>query len=54
MYRSKAKRLTICAILISMALVLSYIERFIPLQVVIPLPGIKLGIANIVTVVALK
>lgn len=53
MYRSKAKRLTICAILISMALVLSYMERFIPLQLVIPLPGIKLGIANIVTVVAL-
>lgn len=53
MYRSKAKRLTICAILISMALVLSYIERFIPLQLVIPLLGIKLGIANIVTVVAL-
>ena len=46
MYRSKAKRLTICAILISMALVLSYIERFIPLQLVIPLPGIKLGIAT--------
>lgn len=53
MDRSKAKRLTICAILISMALVLSYMERFIPLQLVIPLPGIKLGIANIVTVVAL-
>lgn len=53
MRRSKTNRLTICALLISMALVLSYMERFIPLQLVIPLPGIKLGIANIVTVVAL-
>lgn len=53
MRRSKTNRLTICALLISMALVLSYMERFIPLQLFIPLPGIKLGIANIVTVVAL-
>lgn len=53
MQGSKTNRLTICAVLISMALVLSYMERFIPLQLVIPLPGIKLGLANIVTVVAL-
>ena len=45
--------MTQCAILISLALVLSYLERFIPLQMVIPLPGIKLGLANIVTLVAL-
>ena len=45
--------MTLCAILISMALVLSYIERFIPLQMFIPLPGIKLGLANIVTLMAL-
>ena len=53
MRRSKTSQLTICALLISMALVLSYMERFIPLQMLIPLPGIKLGLANIVTVMAL-
>lgn len=53
MRRSKTNQLTICALLISTALVLSYIERFIPLQMLIPLPGIKLGLANIVTVMAL-
>lgn len=50
---SKTKRLTLCAILIALALALSYTERFIPLQMVIPLPGVKLGLANIVTLIAL-
>ena len=49
----KTRRLTLCALLISLALVLSYFERFIPLQMAIPLPGIKLGLANIVSLVAL-
>ena len=49
----KTKRLTLCAILIALALALSYTERFIPLQMVVPLPGVKLGLANIVTLMAL-
>lgn len=53
MSNNKTKRLTLCALMISVALVLSYIERFIPLQLLIPLPGIKLGLANIVTLMAL-
>ena len=53
MNKSKTNQLTLCAILISMALVLSYVERFLPLQMLIPLPGIKLGLANIVTLMAL-
>ena len=53
MKKSNVKQLTLCAILVSMALVLSYIEHFIPLQMVIPLPGIKLGLANVVTLMAL-
>ena len=53
MRKNKVNQMTLCAILISMALVLSYIERFIPLQMFIPLPGIKLGLANIVTLMAL-
>ena len=50
---SKTKRLSLCAVLIALALALSYTERFIPLQMVVPLPGVKLGLANIVTLIAL-
>ena len=39
--------------LISLALALSYMERFLPLQLLIPLPGVKLGLPNIVTLIAL-
>ena len=49
----KTKKLTLCALLIALALALSYTERFIPLQMVVPLPGVKLGLANIVTLIAL-
>ncbi len=49
----KTTTLTLCAMLISLALALSYAERFIPLQMLIPLPGIKLGLANIVTLTVL-
>ena len=47
------KRIVQSAVLISLALALSYAERFIPLQTLIPLPGVKLGLANIVTLIAL-
>lgn len=49
----KVKVIAQSALLIALALALSYTERFIPLQLVIPLPGVKLGLANIVTLVAL-
>ena len=49
----KTNQIARCALLIALALVLSYTERLIPLQMVIPLPGIKLGLANIVTLIAL-
>ena len=39
-------------VLAALALVLSYIETFIPLPV--PVPGIKLGLANIAVLAALK
>lgn len=45
--------MTLCALLISAALVLSYFERFLPLQLLIPLPGMKLGLANVVSLMAL-
>ena len=49
----KPKQIARCALLVALALVLSYTERLIPLQMVIPLPGIKLGLANIVSLIAL-
>ena len=49
----RTKRLTLCAVLVALAMALSYTERFIPLQMVVPLPGVKLGIANIVTLMSL-
>lgn len=49
----KAKEVALCAMLIALALALSFLERWIPLQLVVPLPGIKLGLANTVTLVAL-
>lgn len=49
----KTKQIAQSAVLIALALALSYTERFIPLQLVIPLPGVKLGLANVVTLAAL-
>ena len=47
------KQLTLCALLTAMALGLSYLENLFPVNLAIPLPGVKLGLANIVTLVAL-
>lgn len=47
------RQLTLCAVLTAMALALSYLENLFPLALAIPLPGVKLGLANIVTVFAL-
>lgn len=49
----KTRRLARGALLTALALGLSYMERFIPLQMLVPLPGIKLGLANLVTLFAL-
>ncbi len=49
----KIKVIAQSAILTALALALSYTERFIPLQLIIPLPGVKLGLANVVTLAAL-
>ena len=49
----KTKYITTCAVLTAVALALSYIERLIPLNLLVPLPGIKLGLANIITLMTL-
>ena len=45
--------LAFCAVLAALALALSYMESFFPLALIVPLPGVKLGLANIVTLYAL-
>ena len=47
----KTKRLTTCALLTSIALTIFMVEAQIPPP--IPIPGMKLGLANIVTVYAM-
>ncbi len=46
-YQDKLRRLCLDAMLLGIALVLSYLEAVLPLTVWIPLPGFKLGLANI-------
>lgn len=47
------KKLTLAALLTALALALSWVERFIPFALLVPLPGVKLGLANVVTLFAL-
>lgn len=48
-----SKRIALCGLLTATALVLSLVEKMFPLQAVVPIPGIKLGLANVVTLFAL-
>ena len=47
------RKLTQTAILAALALALSLLERLLPLSLVLPLPGVKLGLSNLVTLFAL-
>ena len=47
------KNLALCAVLTALALGLSTLENLFPVSLAVPLPGVKLGLANIVTVFAL-
>lgn len=49
----KTGHLARCAVLTALALALSMAEGLLPLTVLIPLPGLRLGLANLVTVFAL-
>ncbi|MEG1593788.1 MAG: Gx transporter family protein [Oscillibacter sp.] len=53
MKKITTRQLVLCAVLTALALGLSYLENFLPLTLAIPIPGMKLGLANIVTVFAL-
>lgn len=49
----KAGRIAACGLLTALALVLSLVERMFPLSAAVPVPGIKLGLANVVSLFAL-
>lgn len=51
MKQTNIRKLVLFSVLIAQAMILSFIERFIPLPVAIP--GAKLGLANIVTLLVL-
>ena len=53
MQKWTTKHLTLCAVLTALALALSTLENLFPVTLLIPLPGVKLGLANIVTLFAL-
>ncbi|MDD3360981.1 MAG: Gx transporter family protein [Hespellia sp.] len=40
-------------VFIALALIFSYIESLIPIMVLIPIPGIKLGLPNLIVLIAL-
>ena len=46
--RQTAKKVALYGILIALAMVLSFVETLIPIP--LPIPGIKLGLANLVTI----
>lgn len=51
--RNGMKKLALAGLLTAVAAALSVLERFFPLQAIVPLPGVKLGLANVVTMFAL-
>lgn len=46
------RRLSLLALLTALALALSFFEGLLPLQALVPLPGVKLGLANLVQLYA--
>lgn len=51
---SSARRLALDGAMLCVALALSYLESILPAWTLIPLPGVKLGFANIVTVLLVR
>ena len=49
--RNRTRRLTLLSLMVALALILSYVESKIPAFVAIP--GVKVGLANIVVILAL-
>ncbi len=48
----KTGKLTLSALLLSLSFAISLLESFVPINAVIPIPGLKLGFANIAVMAA--
>ncbi|MHB8962551.1 MAG: Gx transporter family protein [Saccharofermentanales bacterium] len=48
-----ARRIAFAAVFTALAIALSIMENYFPIGLLIPIPGVKLGLANIVTVFAI-
>lgn len=48
-----AKKVALIGIFSALSMVLSILEQFVPIGAIIPLPGVKLGLANLITLSAL-
>lgn len=51
-YRDRTKRLCLDAMMLGVSMLLSYLEVILPLSALVPLPGFKLGLCNIVITLA--
>ncbi len=51
MYTQRTNNMVMCGILTALAMIFSYVESIIPIP--IPIPGVKLGVANIAIVAVL-
>lgn len=49
----KTKKIALCGLLAALALCLSLLESALPLQLLVPLPGVRLGLGNVATLAAL-
>lgn len=53
MGKINAKTLAVSSLMIAIAFALSIAEKMFPIGAIVPVPGIKLGLANVVTMMAL-
>ena len=50
--RSQADKVAYCALFTALGLILSYVEALLPINLIIPIPGFKLGLANLAVMLA--
>lgn len=50
---NKIKQITVCGVFTALALCTAILESLLPIQAFIPLPGLKLGLANVISVYVL-
>ena len=50
--QSQAKKVAYSAVFTALGLILSYVEALIPINLIIPFPGFKLGLANLAVLLA--